>query len=357
MERNKPYNELPDLPPDFDLEKPELLKASLKASRLLAELKGSCQRLPDPKLLINTLVLQESKDSSAIENIVTTQDELYKAVIAAETEMKDSNAKEVLLYREAIYEGLNLMKERGLTTNTIVSIMQKLKNTTAGIRTTPGTKLANHVTKEIIYTPPEGENLIREKLKSLEKYIHNHKDETDPLIKMALIHYQFEAIHPFTDGNGRTGRIINVLYLVDKNLLTLPVLYLSSFIIDNKSQYYKLLRSVTEQNTWKEWILFMLKAVSETAGLTLEKISRIDKLKSEITDKLRNEYFYNRDLIDLIFTFPYVKINTLERNGIAKRQTASAYLKKLSVKGILRPHKIGKEIYFINHRLMEIISK
>jgi len=358
MNKNMPFNDLPDLPPGIDLEKPELLKASIKASRLLAELKGYCQTLPDPRLLINTLVLQESKDSSAIENIVTTQDELYRAVISLEDENTGQNAKEVLMYREALYLGLNMMDKRGLTTNTMVSIMQKLKNTTAGIRNRAGTKLANPGTREIIYTPPDGEAIIREKLKSLEKFIHDEKDDIDYLIKMALMHYQFEAIHPFTDGNGRTGRILNVLFLVEKKLLTLPVLYISSFIIRNKSEYYKLLRSVTEKKTWYEWILYMLSAVSETAQQTLEKISSIQKLKEETIriskDSMKNSY--NRDLLDLIFTFPYVKINTLEKNNIAKRQTASVYLKKLAKAGILHPQRMGKEWYYINYRLMKIMT-
>lgn len=359
FDKNKPFNLLPDLPPKVDLESPRLLKACIKANKLLAELKGYCQTLPDPKLLINTLVLQESKDSSEIENIVTTQDELYKAVISLDDEIHNSSeAKEVLLYREAIYTGLNIMNQRGLTTNTMVAIMQKLKNTTAGIRTTTGTKLANPVSKEIIYTPPDGENIIREKLKSLEKYIHNKKDDTDALIKMALMHYQFEAIHPFTDGNGRTGRILNVLYLVENELLSLPVLYLSSFIIKNKSQYYKLLKAVTEKGLWHEWILYMLQAVSETAALTLRKISNIQQLKNDtaILAKEALKSAYNRDIVDLIFSYPYIKINTVILNKIAHRQTASTHLKKLSAAGILIPHRIGKEIYYINHRLMNLLS-
>lgn len=360
MDKNKPYNQLPDLPPKIDLDNPALLKACIKANKLLAELKGFCQTLPDPKLLINTLVLQESRDSSAIENIVTTQDELYRAVISVEDEQHDnSGAKEVLLYREAIYKGLEMMQQRGLTTNTIISIMQKLKNTTAGIRATTGTKLANPVSKEIIYTPPDGENIIREKLKALEKYIHTKRDDTDALIKMALMHYQFEAIHPFTDGNGRTGRILNVLYLVENNLLTLPVLYLSSFIIQNKSEYYKLLKSVTEKGTWHEWILYMLSAVSETAKLTLEKINQIQQLKSDtiIIAKEAMKSSYNRDVLDLIFAYPYVKINTIIKNKISHRQTASTHLKKLAKAGILHPHRIGKEWYYINYRLMDLLSK
>lgn len=358
--RDIPYNQLPDLPPDIDLNAPKILKACIKANKLLGELKGFCQTLHDPKLLINTLILQESKDSSAIENIVTTQDELYKAVINEEDKkFKDSNAKEVLLYREALYLGMEIMSKRGLTTNTIIAIMQKLKNTTAGISKTTGTKLANPVTGEIIYTPPDGETLIREKLKQLEAFINLDKSDIDPLVKMALLHYQFEAIHPFGDGNGRTGRILNVLYLVDKDLLSIPVLYLSSFIIENKAMYYMLLQSVTEKGTWYEWIMYMLSAVTETAGFTLKKINQIQRLKADTDIMVRDilNKSYKRELIDLIFTFPYVKINTLEKHKIAKRETASAYLKKLANAEILKQVKMGKETYFINVRLMNLLAK
>lgn len=359
MNITQPYNDLPDLPPLIDLESAKLLKASIKASRLLAELKGYCQTLPNPNLLINTIILQESKDSSAIENIVTTQDELYRAVINTDDLPGISSAtKEVLSYREAIYIGLDLIQTRGLTTNTMIAIMQRLKNSSSGIRKTMGTRLANPNTKEIVYTPPEGEDIIRNKLAALETFIHNDNDDIDVLVKMALMHYQFEAIHPFADGNGRTGRIMNVLYLVEKKLLNLPVLYLSSFIINHKNEYYKLLREVTEQGKWNEWILYMLTAVSETAALTLKKIDDIQKLKEEVIVKIKETLkgSYNRDFVELIFSYPYVKIKTLELNGIAQRQTASVYLQKLTSAGILHSLKVGKELYYINYKLMKIIS-
>ncbi len=358
MQRTEPYNLLPHLPPKINLESPSLLKAAIKANRLLAELKGFCQTLPNPLLLVNTIVLQESKDSSAIENIVTTQDELYRAVASMEDDQTFSSAtKEVLSYREAMYAGLKLMTTRGLTTNTLVAIMQKLKNTDEGIRKTTGTRLANPTTKEIIYTPPEGERLIREKLSSLEKFIHNEKDELDAIIKMALIHYQFEAIHPFSDGNGRTGRILNVLYLVNKGLLNIPVLYLSSYIIQNKKDYYRLLKEVTEKENWNEWVLFMLNAVAETAEITLKKINAIHELKKEVGLEVKKilKNTYNGELLDLMFSYPYLKIKILEKNGIAQRQTASVYLQKLGKSGILRPMKIGKVMYYINHKLMDVL--
>jgi len=358
--RITPNNALAELPPKIDLENPELLKASIKANRLLAELKGYCQTLPNPLLLINTVVLQESKDSSEIENIVTTQDELYQAAASIDSaSVPSSNTREVLLYREALYAGLELMQSRGLTTNTMISIMQKLKNSSASVRKITGTKLANPLTGEVIYTPPEGEILIRDKLSALEKFINDDQDNIDPLIKMALMHYQFEAIHPFEEGNGRTGRILNVLFLVHQNLLTIPVLFLSSFIIKHKNEYYRLLREVTEKQNWQDWILYILFAIAETSALTLRKISEIQKLKEEliplVKDALKDSY--SRDLVELIFSYPYVKIKALEQNGIAKRQTASTYLQKLAKADILRPIKVGKEYYYINHRLMKIISE
>ncbi len=358
-DRTKPYNQLANLPPDIDLDSAILLKSSLKASRLLAELKGYCQTLPNPQILINTIILQESKDSSAIENIVTTQDELYRAMMSPEDGAHiNSSTKEVLMYKEALYAGLDLLKSRGLTTNTLVSIMQKLKNTTAGIRQGVGTRLANPVSNEIIYIPPEGEELLRNKLTALEKFIHIEDDGIDPLIKLALMHYQFEAIHPFADGNGRTGRIMNVLYLVHLDLLPLPVLYLSSFIIQHKNEYYRLLREVTEKENWNEWILYMLQAIAETAALSLQKIKEIQQLKEDIiiTAKEVLKSSYNRDLVDLLFCHPYVKIKTLEQNNIGHRQTASTYLQKLATADVLHSFKFGKEMYYINHRLMKIIS-
>jgi Fic family protein len=269
-----------------------------------------------------------------------------------------SATKEVLSYREALYLGLDLLESRGLTTNTMVAIMQRLKNTTEGIRKTTGTKLANPITNEVIYTPPEGENLLREKLSALEKFIYNDNDEIDALIKMALLHYQFEAIHPFSDGNGRTGRILNVLFLVQKNLLNIPVLYLSSYIIQHKSDYYRLLKEVTEKENWKDWILFMLGAVSETALVTLQKIEAIQELKKETSIHAKHILgnSYKSELIDLMFSYPYLKIRILEKNEIAQRQTASVYLQKLAKANILRPLKIGKEMYYINHRLTTIFS-
>lgn len=275
--------------------------------------------------------------------------------------IKKPAAKEVIQYRQAMYWGLDEMQKNGIiTTNLLVGIMQRLRSTTEDIRKNSGTKLANPANNAVVYTPPEGGENIRQKLPALEVFINDEAySALDPLIKMAIIHYQFEAIHPFTDGNGRTGRILNVLYLINKSLIGLPVLYLSYYIIQNKSDYYRLLREVTEKQNWKEWVGFILKGVGETADMTLKKINAILLLKnnSEAMLKQALKSSYSRELSDLLFSFPYIKVKVLEEHKIAKRQTASEYLKKIAAAGLLTPLKIGTETYYINHQLMNILSK
>lgn len=360
FDKNLPFNQLPDLPPAANLETPEIFRATIQANRLLAELKGFCETLPNPQLLLNTIVLQESKESSAIENIVTTQDELYKATLMGDM-VKNQSAKEVLQYRQAMYWGLDqLHPDAFITTNLLVGIMQRLRLTQENIRKNPGTKLASPSNGQVVYTPPEGEETIRQKLASLERFINdNELCQLDPLVKMALIHYQFEAIHPFTDGNGRTGRILNILYLVQQKLIGLPVLYLSLYIIENKSDYYRLLREVTEQEKWMEWVLFVVNGVAETAAQTLSKIRRILELKSQAEQdiKLVLGASYSKELVELLFSFPYIKIGVLEENQIAKRQTASVYLQKIEASGWLRSIKPSREVYYINEKLIQILSK
>lgn len=360
FDKNIPYNNLPDLPPSADLETSEIFKLTIQANKLLAELKGFCQTLPNPNLLLNTIVLQESKESSAIENIVTTQDELYKATLNLAERIKNPAAKEVIQYREALYWGLSQMQKNGLiTTNLMVGIMQKLRNTTEAIRTNTGTKLANPVTNEIVYTPPDGETVIRGKLAELEKFINDQEfSNLDPLIKMAVMHYQFEAIHPFSDGNGRTGRILNVLYLINNNLLGLPVLYLSRYIIQNKPDYYRLLREVTENSNWTGWVKFVLLGISDTSASTLKSINAILNLKRTLQPVIKNALgsSYSKELLDLLFSFPYIKTQVLEQYDIAKRQTAAQYLKKIEEAGVLRSVKLGKEVYYINNQLMRLLS-
>ena len=358
--KNIPFNDLPALPPTDFLESPEILRHVAKAARYLGELNGLCTSLPDPQLLINTIVLQECKDSSAIENIVTTQDELYRA--ASEKGAASYAAKEVLSYREALYIGLEKMTSQKnlLLTNTMIEVVQTIKQNKSGIRTVPGTALKNAINGEVIYTPPCCEDVLREKLASLEQYINNQDSSSlDPLVKMAFIHYQFEAIHPFADGNGRTGRIVNALYLVQQELLTQPVLYLSSYIVKYKTEYYQLLRGVTEQYNWHDWVMYILTALIETAQLTTKKIRAMLLLKEDYEKQMKQTLgsSFHYELLQLMFALPYLKIELLEKRAIAHRQTASVWLKKLTDANILKPQKIGRTTYFVNYRLMELLTE
>lgn len=358
-----PFNDLPDLPPALNAETREiLLNHLLKASRSLAELKGLCETMNEEalqNLLFNTLVIQESRDSSAIENIVTTQDELYQAVL--NTGHANPAAKEVLSYRDALQSGLRLLKENQnlITTNLLTAIVQRIKQNQSGIRTQPGTVLKNSITGETIYTPPCCEEEIRRKLSGLEQFINlNEMSSFDPLIKLAMIHYQFESIHPFSDGNGRTGRILNMLYLIQQQLLPQPVLYLSSYITDHKQDYYRLLNEVTGKENWHDWILFMTTAVNETALLSIRKIRGILELKKEMEPlvfRSLEKFGKRNELLDLMFEIPYLKIDLLVRKEIAHRETASNYLKILGKDKLLTVHKAGKSIYYINHRVMELL--
>ncbi len=351
-----PYNELPNLPPPIEvLNDSDVLKAAIRANRILAELKGFCETLPNPELLLNTIIVQESKDSSAIENIVTTQDELYLAVLNP-LENLSASTKEVVFYKEAIYAGLEeLNRKKSFTSGLAITIMQTIKNTTYGFRKINGTKLINPTNGTIIYTPPEV-SFITEKMNNWEYFI-NTNDEIDPLIMMAIMHYQFEAIHPFADGNGRTGRILNILYLVYKELLNIPVLYHSSYIIQHKEDYYKNLRLVTQNKEWKNWIIYMLNAIEETSEETLQVIKNIIQLKEETLVKIKalSQKLPAYELNELLFSYPYIKIKTLIEKNIAKRQAASSYLQELVKKNVLKQMKIGREIYFVNHHLMNIL--
>lgn len=357
LDPHHPYNELPPLPPLADIETAQILRKSISAGRALAELKGIGSTIPNQDILINSIILQEAKASSEIENVVTTNDELFRA-FSAGSAVFDPATKEVLRYREALWEGFNDLGKRGiLTTNAFIRIFQTIKQTGDGIRKTPGTALANG-TGRIIYTPPEGEAVIREKLKNLEDYIHG-KEKTDPLIKMAITHYQFESIHPFTDGNGRTGRIVNILYLVQQGLLDIPVLYLSNYIIRHKTNYYRLLRAVTEKDQWEPWIIYMLDAVEQTAVQTREKIIQIKDLIEQTLSTAKDRLparVYSKELIELLFRQPYTKGQFLVDAGLARRQTAAEYLKELESAGILKSHKSGREMLYLNVKLLELLS-
>lgn len=354
-----PFNKLPPLPPRADIETKPIMRKVASCARAVAELKGLGLTIPNQAMLVDSLVLQEAKDSSAIENIITTNDALFQA-FTAKTSQIDPATKEVLRYREAVWAGYKALKERSvLSTNLFVRIVQIIKGNHAGIRNTPGTAIANASTGEIVYTPPEGESVIRDKLKNLEDFIHT-EDSLDPLIKLPVIHYQFEAIHPFSDGNGRTGRIINVLFLVQSGLLELPVLYLSKAIIEKKNEYYRLLRAVTEKSQWEPWILFMLAAIEETAIFTRDRIVAIRNLMFETMEKAKRDLstrVYSKELIELIFRQPYSKAQFLVDAGLVKRQAAAENLKALVKIGILAQRRIGKETIYLNTGLYDLLSK
>jgi len=356
--RDKPYNKLPLLPPDVALETQPVLKKAVSAHRRLAELRGIANVMPNPAILINAITLQEARSSSEVENVLTTNDRLFEAFSSAQGAI-DPHTKEVLRYREALWEGFHTLKKRPVfSTNFFVRIYQTIKQSNAGVRNTPGTKISDG-RGNTLYTPPEGESLIRDKLKNLEDFIHDESNSLDPLIKLALMHYQFEAIHPFTDGNGRTGRILNVLFLIYEGLLDLPLLYMSEHIIRDKKRYYQLLRGVTKEDHWESWILFMLDTVEKTSQSTVEKITQINTLLADTIEDCRQKlpsYMYSKELVELLFERPYCKVKFLVDRGIAKRQRASVYLKTLEKIGILKMKKVGKENLYLNVKLYELLS-
>lgn len=352
----QPYNELPLLPPKAEIESKKILKKTVSASRALAELKGATNSIPNPEILITSITLQEAKSSSAIENVVTTNDKLFKA-FSAKAQIIDAPTKEVLRYREALWEGFNQLKKNELlTTNLFIKIFRKIKETDAEIRKTPGTKLADGSGK-VIYTPPEGEQLIRKLLHNLEQFIHDDSG-LDPLIKSAIIHYQFEAIHPFTDGNGRTGRIILILYFVLQKYLSLPILFLSRYIIDNKTQYYRLLKGVTEKNDWESWILYILDGIENTSKSTTVLIEEIHNslLQTNEIVRKKSQQRIPKEAIELIYEQPYCKSEFIVNKAIAQRKAAERYLKELVRLKILEPEKVGKEIIYKNIELYKILT-
>jgi Fic family protein len=353
-----PFNDLPLLPPKVDLETPRVLKGVIQASRALAALNGAGDILPNQVLLIQAIGLKEARSSSEIENIVTTNDQLYLAFAQTNPKM-DPETKEVLFYKDALWYGFQALtkNQRLLTTTLFEELAQIINNTTEGIRKLPGTILQNPQSKEIIYTPPEGESIIRDKLSNLEKFI-NIDDDLDPLIKMAIIHYQFEAIHPFSDGNGRVGRILNILYLIQQNLLDLPILYLSEYIIHHKTEYYQGLQKIPRENDWENWVLFILKGIKETAEQTRACIIKIQNLMNKTIQIIKKELpkIYSKELVEVIFQQPYCKVLFLENAEIARRQTASHYLKELEKIGILQSVKKGNEIYYIHTALYKILT-
>jgi len=352
----KPHNNLAALPPHNELETRIVLKACINARSALAELKQAAELIPNQTMLINTIPLLEAKDSSEIENIVTTTDKLFQH--AQWENHADAATKEALRYRSALNKGYRALKDRPLCTTTAVDICSTLKGVDMDIRKAAGTQLINDQTANVIYTPPEGEKILRDLLANWERFLH-YEEDVDPLIRMAVGHYQFEAIHPFIDGNGRTGRVLNILYLIEQDLLQLPILYLSRHIIANKADYYKLLLEVTTDQAWEPWILFMLKAVEETSRWTTDKITAIRMLSDHTADFVRSKLpkIYTRELVDVIFEQPYCRISDLAEKGIAKRQSASRYLKELVGAGVLNELGVGKEKLFIHPKLMRLLSR
>ena len=354
---------IPLLPLPYDLETKTVLRQANKANRKLAELKGVAQTIPNERILISSLTLQEAKDSSAVENIVTTQDDLYRAGLDANFTLIGAATKEVLFYREAINEGFKLVRNKNiLALNDIKRIQEVLEQNSAGFRTTPGTQLKRSSDGAVIYTPPQDGQRIVELMSNLEQFIND--DELcpiDPLVKMAIIHHQFESIHPFYDGNGRTGRIVNILYLVTSGLLDLPILYLSRYITHNKAEYYEriqAIRNTTGDNSaqWEAWILYMLRGVEQTAEETIALVKNIGKLMTEYKNIIRPAFGgkYSHELLNGLFYHPCTKIGHLESNMQVSRQTAAKYLDRLASLGLLQKERMGKENYYINTKLMEL---
>lgn len=354
---------IPSLPLPYDLETKEVLKQLNRANRKLAELKGVAQTIPNERILISSLTLQEAKDSSEVENIVTTQDDLYRAGLDPSHQFINAATKEVLFYREAINEGFRMVRNKDiLTLNDIKHVQEILEQNTAGFRTTPGTQLKRENDGAVIYTPPQDGMAIVRYMSNLEQFINDdHLSQLDPLIKMAIIHHQFESIHPFYDGNGRTGRIIIILYLVITGLLDLPILYLSRHITHNEGEYYRLIQAIRDKNTdnaaeWEAWILFMLKGVEVTAEDTISLVKNIGRLMAEYKNVIRPDFGskYNHELLNGLFYHPYTKIDHVVANMQVSRQTASKYLDRIVALGLLKKEKMGKENYYINTRLMNL---
>ncbi len=366
FDRNTPYTLLPDLPPsDSIFDKDVLLKWGM-ASRALAELNRNIMRIPNPTMLVNTIALQEAQTSTEIENIFTTDDELYKAV--SDTVREDNSnptTKEVLRYREALWSGYStVMAKNKLDQSTIIKVFRQVKDTVQGIRPPQSQVVIKRGQSEfkpgeIIYTPPRGKGIVEQKLKNMMDFLNDdRKYPTDPLLKMVVAHYQFEAIHPFTDGNGRTGRIINLLYLVQQQLLSHPVLYLSKYILGHKEDYYACLAGVTTRNAWKPWLNYMLTAVEVTAKQTNQTIDEIlNQMEATHTFAKQKLKWYNLELNQLLFSQPYIKPKKVgDLLGVRSRTTLTKYMHELSHLGILTPHYDGKEVFYINDDLLRILK-
>jgi Fic family protein len=340
----------------LELETRAVLKACIPARAALAAMNQAAALMPNPAMLVNTLPMLEARDSSEIENIVTTADRLFQYADAAD-QQADPATKEALRYRGALYWGAASLTQRPLSTATAVEVCRRIKAVALDVRRTPGTQLVNDRTGEVVYTPPQGEARLRELLANWEAFLHNARD-IDPLVRMAAAHYQFEAIHPFVDGNGRTGRVLNLLFLVQEGLLDLPILYLSRAILRRKADYYRLLREVTQTAAWEPWVVFMLQGVEETAQWTTAKILAIKQLADHTALHVRQRLpkLYSRELVDVIFEQPYCRIANLVDRGIAQRQAASRYLHALAELGVLEEKVLGKEKLFVHPRLLRLLG-
>ena len=351
-----PFNDLPPLPPDgVDLEPKPVLKATVEARTALATLSQAGQLLPNPNILIHAVPLLEAQASSEIENIVTTPDELFKHV---ESGGGDHATKEALRYRSAIFAGVEAIRSRPLTAGTAARVCSVLQGREMDVRAVPGTRIANPATREIVYAPPEGADLIREKLTAWERFVHA-EDDLDPLVRMAVAHYQFEAIHPFHDGNGRTGRVLNILMLIEAGLLRDPILYLSRAIISREKDYYRLLRAVTREDAGIDWILYVLEAVRESATSTTTKIGSIRICQEHIAERARaaTPGGRNAQFLGVLFEQPYCRISTVAARCDVSRQTASSWLHTLVAAGLLSDVKVGREILFVNHELLDVLTR
>lgn len=354
---DQPYNSLPKLPPPIEaIETRSILKKTIDARVALAELKQAAELIPNAAVLVNALPLLEARASSEIENIVTTTDKLFEFVEVAE-DRADAATKEALRYRSALFEGTKMVRRRMLTTDMAIQICSTIKDLELDLRAEPGTQLRNRRTREVVYTPPVGQKLLQDMLDNWASFM-GEATNVDPLVRMAVQHYQFEAIHPFSDGNGRTGRILNILFLVEQGLLDSPILYLSRYIIANKAEYYRLLLEVTREQAWEKWVMYMLEGVEETCNWTTDKIKAIRELMQHTSQYVAGKLpkIYSWELVEALFKQPYCRINNLVNAGIAKRQTASVYLKQLCDIGVLREIRSGRETLFVHPKYIELLS-
>jgi len=347
---------IPTLPISSQVETSNVLKKAIKANKIIAELKGIAQTIPNQSLLINTLSIQESKDSSEVESIITTHDELFR-FDQKSSETFSPAAKEVHRYNQSLFYGFQELKKRPITSNLLIEIVKIITERNSGFRNAPGTKLKDN-RGNVIYTPPQHPKDISNQMENLEQFINKPEmSDFDPLVKMAIIHHQFESIHPFFDGNGRTGRVLNILYLIQEEVLDIPILYLSRYITQNKEDYYKLLQKVRDDDAWEEWILFILEALESTAHRTKITIESIRDLMSEYKKILREQTkIYSHELINNLFSHPYTKIDFMMEDTKVSRITATKYLNELVRIGLLEKRKIGKSNYYINNKLLKLFT-